>query len=32
MADLELWQGDCMELMRDIPAESIDLIFADLPY
>ena len=25
-------QGDCLELMREIPDKSIDLIICDLPY
>ncbi|WP_457798450.1 DNA methyltransferase [Methylocystis sp. S23] len=25
-------QGDCVELMRDMPPESVDLVFADPPY
>lgn len=28
----ELWQGDCLELMSNIPDKSIDMIFTDLPY
>lgn len=32
MKDVELWFGDCLELMKDIPDNYIDLIFADLPY
>lgn len=32
MKNIELWQGDCLELMKDIPDKSIDLILADLPY
>ena len=28
----ELLQGDCLELMKDIPNESIDMILCDLPY
>jgi len=28
----ELWQGDCLELMKNIPNKSIDCIIADLPY
>ena len=28
----ELLQGDCLELMKDIPDGSIDMILADLPY
>ena len=27
-----LQQGDCLELMKDIPDKSIDLILCDLPY
>ena len=29
--NITLWQGDCLELMKDIPDESIDMILADLP-
>lgn len=29
---MTLLQGDCLELMRDIPNKSIDLILCDLPY
>lgn len=32
MKDIELWQGDCLELMNDIPDKSVDIIFTDLPY
>ena len=28
----EVWLGDCLELMNDIPDNSIDMIFTDLPY
>ncbi len=28
----EILAGDCIEVMRSLPAESIDLIFADPPY
>lgn len=28
----ELWQGDCLELMKDIPDKSVDMILCDLPY
>lgn len=27
-----LQQGDCLELLRDLPAGSVDMVFADLPY
>lgn len=32
MNNVELWHGDCLELMNDIPDKSIDFIFADLPF
>ena len=32
MADVTLWNGDCLELMRDIPNGSVDMILCDLPY
>ena len=32
MSNIELWQGDCLELMGDIPDKSVDLILCDLPY
>lgn len=25
-------QGDCLELMKDIPDKSVDMILCDLPY
>ena len=30
--DDEVLQGDCLELMKDIPDGSVDMILADLPY
>ena len=30
--NIELLQGDCLELMKDIPDKSIDMILCDLPY
>ena len=32
MNDIELWQGDCLKLMKNIPDNSIDCIICDLPY
>ena len=29
---VKLLQGDCLELMKDIPDGSVDMILADLPY
>ena len=31
-AQVTLWQGDCLERMKDIPDKSIDLILCDPPY
>lgn len=28
----EIWHGDCLELMKDIPDKSVDAIICDLPY
>ena len=30
--NIELWHGDCLELMNDISDNSIDCIICDLPY
>lgn len=27
----EVIQGDCLEVMKDIPDKSVDMILADLP-
>ena len=32
MKDIELWNGDCLDLMKNIPNHSVDMILADLPY
>lgn len=32
MADFELYRGDYLDLMADIPDQSVDLILCDLPY
>ena len=32
MPDLTLHHGDCLEVMKEIPEKSIDLIICDLPY
>jgi site-specific DNA-methyltransferase (adenine-specific) len=32
MATLTLYKGDCLEVMKDISSNSIDLIICDLPY
>jgi site-specific DNA-methyltransferase (adenine-specific) len=28
----EVWLGDCLELMKNIPNKSVDMILCDLPY
>ena len=32
MTKFQLWQGDCLELMKDIPDGSVDLVLTDPPY
>ena len=32
MANVKMVQGDCLELMKDIPDGSVDMILCDLPY
>ena len=32
MKKFELWQGDCLELMKNIPDGSVDMVLSDLPY
>ena len=32
MKDVKLLKGDCLELMKEIPDKSIDMILCDLPY
>lgn len=32
MSDIQLFQGDCLELMSDIPDGSVDCIITDPPY
>lgn len=32
MSDIQLYQGDCLEVMKDIPDKSVDMILCDLPY
>ena len=32
MKDIQLFQGDCLELMKNIPDCSVDMILCDLPY
>ncbi len=30
--DIKLFHGDCLEVMKDIPDKSVDMILCDLPY
>ena len=32
MSDIKLFHGDCLELMKQIPDKTIDMILCDLPY
>jgi len=32
MIKTDLMQGDCLEIMKDMPAGSLDLVLADPPY
>lgn len=32
MAKIDLRQGDCLEIMKQIPDKSIDMVICDLPY
>ena len=32
MEGIKLYKGDCLEVMKDIPNKSIDMILCDLPY
>ena len=32
MENIKLYKGDCLEMMKEIPDESVDMILCDLPY
>ena len=32
MSNIQLYNGDCLEVMKQIPDKSIDMICCDLPY
>jgi site-specific DNA-methyltransferase (adenine-specific) len=32
MADVQLFQGDCLEILPTLPAQSVEAIITDLPY
>ena len=29
---IKLYNGDCLEVMKEMPSKSIDMILCDLPY
>lgn len=31
-SDFTLYQGNCLEVLKEIPENSVDMIFADPPY
>lgn len=30
--DIQLYNGDCLEIMKDIPDKSVDMVLTDIPY
>lgn len=32
MSEIQLYQGDCLEVMKNIPDKSVDMVLCDLPY
>ncbi len=30
--NIQLYRGDCLEIMQNIPDKSVDMILCDLPY
>lgn len=32
MKDIELWRGDCLDIGKKVPKNSVGLVIADLPY
>ena len=32
MSTIQLYNGDCLEIMKQIPDHSVDMILCDLPY
>ena len=32
MRDYKLYKGDCLDIMKDIPNNSVDMVLCDLPY
>ena len=32
MSEVKLYLGDCLEVMKNIPDHSVDMVLCDLPY
>ena len=32
MENIKLYNGDCLEVMKDIPDGSVDMVMTDMPY
>ena len=32
MSDIQLYNGDCLDIMKSIPDSSVDMVLCDLPY
>lgn len=32
MANTKLYFGDCLEVMKELPEHSVDMVLCDLPY
>lgn len=32
MIEMKIYNGDCLEVMKNIPDKSVDLVLCDLPY
>lgn len=32
MSDIKLYNGDCLEIMKQLPDKSVDMVLCDLPY
>lgn len=32
MTDVSLYHGDCLELLKDVPSKSVNMVLCDLPY
>ena len=32
MIEMKIYNGDCLDVMKNIPDKSVDLVLCDLPY